>query len=196
MSKTKQLNQISQQLPSGVSPNDPNIEFVGEKDHKTVLWMQYGKTHPFSDLPSKYYTKLKAAYNNDRIAVANLSDLNVGIRREVELYTYYIYGDLDTTPDIKDGELQPSENFRDTLDCLSLQWDSKNIDFEGVIIDSRQLRILDLIAQDLPDKAIAAEMGIKQPTLDYHKKKLFKILESDTKTAALLTAVKAKIVKA
>ncbi|NQY30958.1 MAG: response regulator transcription factor [Flavobacteriaceae bacterium] len=194
MDKIKEQNRISQLLPAGVSPNDPNIEFVGEKDNKTVLWIQYGKTHPFTDLPSKYYTKLKEAYSNDPAAVVSLSDLNVGIRREVELYTYYIYGDLDTTPDIKDGELQPSENFRDTLDCLSLQWESKNIDFEGKIITTRQLRILDLIARDLPDKAIAHEMGIAQSTLDHHKKVLFKALNSSNKTTAMLTAVKAKII--
>jgi len=194
MSKIKEQNQILQPLPAGVSPNDSNIEFVGDKDHKTVWWIQYGKTHPFTDLPSKYYNKLKEAYKADKPAVANLSALNVGIRREVELYTYYIYGDLDTTPDIKDGELQPSENFRDTLDCLSLQWESKNIDFEGKIITTRQLRILDLIVQDLPDKAIADKMGIAQSTLDHHKKALFKALRSSNKTTAMLTAVKAKIV--
>ena len=196
MSKINKQNPISQQLPAGVLANDHNIEFAGVKDSQTVIWLQRGNVHAFCDMPSDLYQKLKDKYLNDAPAVAYLSQFNFNIRRQVELFTYYMYGALDGTPDVINGELQPSENFRDTLDCVSLKWNSKTIDYKGVELKPKQIKILDFISEDLPDKAIAAELNISMKTLDYHKKALYTLLGVSNKTAAVLTAVKANIISA
>lgn len=191
-SETTKINQFPQ--VAGISPNDHNIEFMGVRDSKQVLWIQGGSTRYFSDLPEKYYNLLKEAYFKDEKAVAFLSEITSDEYHQVELYTYYMYGDLDCTPDIENGVLATSENFRDEQDCPSLLWNSKNINIGAHILTPRQLIIIDLIGNDYPDKAIAHKLKISQSTFDFHKKKLFNALGVDSKTGLLKLSIQHKIV--
>ncbi|CAM1357633.1 helix-turn-helix transcriptional regulator [Tenacibaculum halocynthiae] len=179
---------------AGVMPNDNNIEFVGVRKTKQVLWIQNGSTRYFNDLPIKVFTLLKTAFFNDIIAVNFLKSITANLKRQVELYTYYMYGELDSTPDVKDGVLAPSENFRDSKNCPSLLWNSKNINIGNHVLTPRQLIIIDLIGENLPDKAIAAALSISQKTFDFHKKNLFTALGVDSKMALLKLSIKYKIV--
>jgi len=180
---------------AGINPGDSNVEFVGVRNTKSVLWLQNGNSHYFSDLPIQYFLLLKAAYQKDHKAVRFLSKVTDCEKRKVELFTYYMYGDLDTTPDIKNGSLTGSENFRDLDNCPSLLWNSKNINIGNYILSPRQLIIIDLIAKDLPDKAIAHSLNVAINTLDYHKAKLFKVLKVTNKVALLKLAFQYKIIK-
>ena len=89
------------------------------------------------------------------------------------LYTYYCYGDLDNTPDIKDGALQPAENYRHERDCISLQFDSKEITINGIPLKPREIRMIDSFSQEDKDEIVAIELGIVRNTLNQHKKSLF-----------------------
>lgn len=179
---------------AGMMPNDPGIEFAGVRKSKTVIWLQHGSSHYFCDLPKKFYNLLKTAYQKDHKAVRFLSSVTDIEYRQVELYTYYMYGELDGTPDIENGILASSENFRDIRNCPSLLWNSKNINIGPHILTPRQLIIIDLIGNDLPDKAIAAALGVSHTTLDFHKATLYKAVGVKTKTALLKLSLQHKII--
>lgn len=179
---------------AGMNPGDNSIEFQGVRKTKQVLWMQNGSNHYFCDLPIEHYTLLKNAYLKDHKAVSFLSGVTDHLNQQVELYTYYMYGEVDSTPDIKNGKLAPSENFRDTNDCPSLLWESKNINIGSHILTPRQLVIIDLMAKGMADKQIADALGIAHKTLDNHKQKMFKDLGVQSKYDILKLSFQHKIV--
>ena len=179
---------------AGVMPNDSNVEFIGIRKTKQVFWMQNGSNHYFCDLPIEHYTLLKNAYLKDHKAVRFLSGVTDHLNQQVELYTYYMYGEIDSTPDISNGKLAASENFRDIRNCPSLLWNSKNINIGNHILTPRQLVIVDLIGNNLPDKAIAGVLGISHKTLDFHKANLFKALGISTKMELLKLSIQHKII--
>jgi DNA-binding CsgD family transcriptional regulator len=158
------------------------------------MWLQNGSIHYFADLPADAYELVKNAYLKSHKAKSFLQEVSDHLPRQVELYAYYMWGDLDSTPDIKDGKLSASENFRDVRNCPSLLWNSKNINIGDHILTPRQLVIVDLIGSNLPDKAIADALGITQKTLDFHKAKLFKAVGVTTKMDLLKLSIKYKIV--
>jgi DNA-binding CsgD family transcriptional regulator len=179
---------------AGLFPSDNSIEFVGNRSNKTTMWLQNGSIHYFADLPADAYELVKNAYLKSHKAKSFLQEVSDHLPRQVELYAYYMWGDLDSTPDIKDGKLSASENFRDVRNCPSLLWNSKNINIGDHILTPRQLVIVDLIGSNLPDKAIADALGITQKTLDFHKAKLFKAVGVTTKMDLLKLSIKYKIV--
>lgn len=189
---------ISENLPAGVLPNDHNIEFMAVTGSKTVLWMQNGNTHQWQHLHPSIYDALEALFLTDTEAVkfltSNYKEDADNINRLVELYTYYMYGQLDNSPDVINGVLQPCENFRESADCPSLQFDNKFIDIEGVHLSQRDLKILDDIIEGLPDKAIAINLGVSIGTYDFHKKNLFKKLNVDSKVGLAVKSLKNHIV--
>lgn len=179
---------------AGVMPNDSNIEFIGIRETKTVLWLQNGCSRYFQDLPEAHYLLLKEAYEADKIAVGFLSQIAASEKRQVELFTYYMYGSIDNKPDIANLILSVSENFRDSQSCPSLKWESKRITIGDFELNARQLFIIDAISDDQPDKVIADMLGISQTTLDFHKKNLFEATGVHTKTALLKKAIQNKII--
>lgn len=180
---------------AGVMPNDSSIEFIGIRKTKQVLWMQNGSNHYFTDLPIEHYTLLRNAYLKDHKAVRFLSGVTDHINQQVELYTYYMYGEVDATPDITNGKLSASENFRDIRNCPSLLWNSKNINIGSHILTPRQLIIIDcILLQNLPDKAIASVLGISHKTLDFHKSNFFKAIGVTNKMELQKVALKHKII--
>lgn len=196
-SKFTTTDSITQQLPAGVALNDHNIEFVATKQ-KTVIWLKEGQAHPFGELPKSHLNALLELYLSDEEATKILprwypNDAR-NMLRMVELYTYYMYGQLDSSPDIKNGKLQTCENFRETTDCISLRFKHKYINIGGVHLSPRDLQIIDDIYQDLPDKMIADRLGIAQSTLDFHKRNLFNLIGASTKTDALKISFKHQVV--
>ncbi len=179
---------------AGVMPNDNNVEFVGVRKTKQVIWLQNGQSRYFTDLPKHYYELLRSAYLKDHKAVDFLQGVAKDQYRQVELYTYYMYGELDNTPDIINGQLSTCENFRDKRNCPSLLWNSKKIVLNGHELTPRQLVIIDLIGNDMPDKAIADALGISHKTLDFHKANLFKATGITTKTDLLKKSIQQKII--
>ncbi|MFC0605924.1 helix-turn-helix transcriptional regulator [Winogradskyella pulchriflava] len=183
-----------QLLPAGMSPADNNIEFVGQKPTKTVVWFQFGNAHTWSELPKKYYKACEELFLTDieavRILPNHYKDLAHNVNRLTELYIYHMYGGCDQSPDMIDGVLQPCENFRETKDCLSLEFDNKYIDINGIHLSQRDLKILDMAMENMPDKLIAHHLGITLSTFDFHKKNLFKKLGIDSKVSFVIHGLK------
>ena len=177
------------QLAAGLLPGDNGIEFFGNRHTKKVAWLQNGMTHSFSELPSMYFDLLKRLYHKSPKAMIFIKALTDDFPRQIEIFTYYMFGDLNSTPDIKDGVLSLPENFRDKANCPSLLWNLKNITIHGHKLSSREIFISDLINNDVPDKAIAFSLKISHPHLDTLKRKLFKKAGVMTKPAFLKAAI-------
>jgi len=192
-SKNTTTKQGKQQLPAGVAPNDHNIEFIGVVDTKTVLWRQRGHTNTFKNISPETYEALKELFLTDQEAVAFLPTLHPefahDVNRLVEIYTYYMYGQVDSKPDVIEGKLQPCENFRESIDCPSLKFTNKFIDIDGAKLSPRDIQIIDDIANNLPDKMIAHKLGIHLSTYDFHKRNLFKKIGATTKLQVLKKAI-------
>ena len=193
------LQPLNQQgLPAGISPSDHNIEFVGVPATKTVLWFKNGNSHQWQHLPIEIYNALEELYLTDLQAKAYLNSMykaySDNTNRLVEIYTYYMYGQLDNNPDVLNGQLQAPENFREQKDCPSLQFDNKYIDIDGIHLSQRDLQILDDVVEGLPDKMIAYRLGISQGTFDFHKKNLFTKLGVDSKVGLAVKSLKNNII--
>lgn len=174
---------------AGLHPSDSNIEFIGVTKTLQVLWMRNGNTLPWQFLPKDVYRKCQQLYLSDASALEHLGNLNLSLDRQIELYIYHLYGDVDTTADFINGKLQPSENFRHVANCPSLNYDNKWITIDGIPLTARDLKIIDLIKKDTPDKAIAAELEISQSTFDFHKRNLMQKVGVKSKTNLLIKAL-------
>ncbi|RXG32015.1 hypothetical protein [Leeuwenhoekiella marinoflava] len=179
--KSTLLQAPAQHLIAGLVPGSEDIEFYGIPETKEVRWLQNGQDHAFEDLSPRHYMMLLNAYMCDasarrlleRITDRNGRHVKLDVTRQVMLYTYYCYGDLDNQPDIKNGKLQPAENYRHERECISLQFDSKEITINGIPLKNREIRMIDSFSQEDKDEIVAIELGIKRQTLNKHKKELF-----------------------
>jgi DNA-binding CsgD family transcriptional regulator len=179
---------------AGLFPGDTNIEFFGDRRTKTAMWLQNGNTHYFKDLPSYYYNLVKEEYLKNERAVAFISSIHKELKDQVNLFVYYIWGDLDETPDIKEGVLSDSENFRDRRDCPSLLWNKKNLSIDNYILTPRDIVIIDLLSDDLIDAAIADAIDVSHSHFDTLKRKLFNYTNTNSKPALLLKAQSQNII--
>lgn len=194
--------QLSQQQIAGMDPRNPNdVEFFGIRPSKTVQFLQAGRVHYFEELSPKNFQLLQKELYYDDPAQAYFKNLQLETGnplphiRKVELYTYYLFGDLDHTPDIKDGILQRSENFRDTFFCPSLQFSRKDINMDDYVLTERDLVIIQMSALGIKDEAIAEELSIAVKTLDSHKTKLFKNTGTQSKLDLITKAYQNKIIQ-
>lgn len=190
----KITNNFSANPIAGLLPNDNAIEFMGIRETKKVLWFQNGCAHYFNELPSAEYNLLKKAYLEDEKAFIFLYKITPILFEQVELFTYYNYGALDGTPDILNGELSPSENFRDKENCPSLLWCSKKLTIGDHVLIPRQITMIDCMSKGIPDKTIADVLNIAHSTLDNHKKTLFSALNIQSKSELLQLAFLNKII--
>lgn len=179
---------------AGLFPSDNNIEFVGDRETKKAYWIQNGAIHYFTDLPTRHYRLVKAAYLKESLAVNFISSIHKELRDQVELYVYYMWGDLDSTPDISNGILSTSENFRDMRNCPSLLWHAKNITIDTYILTPRDLVIIDMMADDYKDAVISKAIGVSHSYFDTLKRNLFTYTQTKTKTALVLKATKQGVI--
>jgi len=160
-------------MVAGINPNDSNIEFAGIPDTKKVIWIQHGNAHYFKDLDEKVYKLLEKQYQNDEPAQAIIKPMALPMVEQIELYTYYLYGEIDSTPDYANGKLAPSENWRHSENCISLDFVFKNITIGSTILNWREIRMIDMFKKDYKDELVASELAITTATLNYHKKRLY-----------------------
>lgn len=191
--KVTTLQLHEQYIEAGVAPEDNNIEFIGNRFNKTVIWLQNGKSYRFNELPGSVFKDLRSLYLSD-INAQTLIKTNYpqakAISKQVHLYTYYMFGGFDKFPDVFNGLLQPSENFRDTDNCISLQFDHKVVSVNKTSLKRRYIKMLDLFAEGELDTNIALSLNIAMPTYDFHKRKLFQILNVNSKPEAVSVAYK------
>ncbi|HEA19980.1 MAG TPA: helix-turn-helix transcriptional regulator [Pricia antarctica] len=171
---------------AGTLPDDSDIEFIGIPSTKQCIWFQYGNQHSFATLPDNIFQLLADQFHSDYRAVLDIGEMTHDYDRQIELYTYYVYGDADFSPDVIDGVLQPAENFRDHLDCISLKWLTKDITLNGSPLNNRELLICDMMLENYTDKLMAHNLGIALATFDHHKRNLYKKAEVDNKSAFII----------
>ncbi|HET8885590.1 MAG TPA: LuxR C-terminal-related transcriptional regulator [Salinimicrobium sp.] len=177
--KIKPTNPNPQHLIAGIDlKNSNDIEFIGVRETKTVLILQGGHVKPFKELDKGNYQTIKELFLLDEPAQEYFrcfeENIKIPFSRKIELYSYYMWGGLDHKPDIMEGTLQPSENFRDQLDCPSIDFAHKQFTIDGVELTKRDLIIIDMSANEDLDYSIADRLNIKPVTLDSHKTKLLK----------------------
>ena len=189
-----------QNIVAGLNLRNPDdVEFFGILKNRTTQFLQAGKVHYFKQLAPKYYVLLLNKMYADRPAIDYFRELELrtGIKisttRKVELYTYYLYGSLDHKPDIVDGILQPSENFREQLDCPSLSFSGKDMTIDGQRLTLRDLKIIDMSARACTNFEIAMELGIAESSLDTYVRKLFKRTNTNCKLGLVSQSYKNQI---
>ena len=185
-----QTNGLAQKLIK----RSKSIEFFGDRATKKVYYLKEGQTYSFNDLDPAHFCTMHNALMRTKSTKIIINRIAPGdIKRQVELFTYYYYGALDGDPDIKNGELQPHENFRHERECLSLQFTCKKLRIDNQALTPREVQIIDLIYQDYPDKHIRAELGIAQATLTTLKGKLFRKAKVASKVGLIRKAVEQQI---
>lgn len=175
---------------AGFFPEDSRIEIFGRSETKTAYFIQNGKVKHISDLDYESLKLLEHRFNESPKAKKYLENITPVKERQLELFAFYMYGQIDGTADIEKGVLADSENFREKRDCPSLLWNAKNITIDGYILTPRELMITDMFSDDLKDEFIAMTLGIAHSTLDGLKRSLFKKVGVQTKTAYMLKASK------
>lgn len=188
-------DEIPQHLVAGIElKNQNDIELFGIVKNQSVQFLQAGKVHYFKDLKPRYFAQLYNKFYKDLTAVQYFKQFDISIKRKVEIYTYYCYGTLDHKPDFVNGILQPSENFRESTNCPSLQFSGKDITIDGVILTLREIIIIDMSARECTDFEIALELGITESTLGFHKKQLFIKTNTQTKLGVVMKAFSENII--
>jgi DNA-binding CsgD family transcriptional regulator len=191
--------QHSQHLIAGLLKQDCGIEFFGIPETMEVQWLQKGKVHSFKKLTPGNYAILVNAYISNPEARKHIScmvDKNgsfISLARQVEIYTYFMYGGLDGNPDLVNDELQEPENYRHSRDCISLKF--KKIKLNGSPLKPREVQMIDLFMEDDKDDVIAEKMGIAVSTYNQHKKELFTKTGLHTKTAIAVAAVRQRVAR-
>ena len=176
----------NQNRVAGTLPSDCDIEFIGIPATMEIIWFQYGNQHSFAQLPDDIFQLLADRYHTDEAAQKDISEMTFDYDRQIEIYTYFVYGDADFSPDIIDGELQPAENYRHKLDCISLNWLTKDITLNGIPLNKRELLICDMLLENYTDKLMANKLNIAVPTFDFHKRNLYKKACVDNKAAFII----------
>lgn len=200
-SKANQKTDTAQPLIAGILKKDSSVEFFGIHETMEVRFIQNGQTHDFGELRGLHARLIVEAYENDPKAkevISSLCDddgnpLHLTYKRQLELYTYFCYGDLDGIPDIIHGTLSPSENFRHRRDCVSMQFGRKNLHINGEQLKEREITMIDCFFEDLKDDVVADILGITITTLNQHKKTLFNKAGVQTKTALMIKATQEHI---
>lgn len=185
---------MTKRLPASLVPGDHSIEFFGILKNRTVRYTCNGNNHPFIHLPKAYKFQLMQVMINDAGFNAWAAPFNFSPERKLEVFTYFNYGSFDGSPDILNGKLQPCENFRESADCPSLQFDSKEFTMGGAVLNLRDLTIIDMVVRNEPDKVIADALGIARVTLDQYKAKLFRKTGTCTKVDLAVMAFKDQLV--
>lgn len=176
----------NQNRVAGTLPTDRDIEFIGIPSTREVIWFQYGNQHSFKTLPDEIFKLLAERYHSDERAQEDICKMSYDYDRQIELYTYYVYGDADFSPDVIDGELQPAENYRHQLDCISLRWLTKDITLNGHPLNTREIFICDMLLENYTDKEMAATLNIAMATIDHHKRKLYAKAGVNNKAAFII----------
>jgi DNA-binding CsgD family transcriptional regulator len=186
-------NQAIPQTP-GLFPSDDRIEFYGNRTTKDVFYFQNGQTHHFTNLPSEVYQAIKDVYLKDAPAMAFLSTIHSELTDQIKMFTYFVWGGLDDTPDWENGKLSESENFLDSDDCPSLLWQSKAITIDRYILKPRDRVMIKLMAEGHLDFVIAEMIDVSVSHYDKLKRDLFNYTNTNNKTSLVLKAKEQKVI--
>lgn len=180
-------------ITAGLLPEDNSTELFANRETRKVLFLKNGKVNHFKNLPPIIKKKLQTSLLADKKAMKDLSGLTWS--EALEEYAFCLFGTLDNKPDFIMGEAKQTENFRCGEDCRCLNWMSKRITYQGKYLTRREIQILDKLKSGDPDKRIAADLGIAQPTLNNQKKTLMLKLGAQNKAQLVYNSFKENIIE-
>ena len=187
----------AQHLIAGLTTKKNHIEFFS-CEHYTLKFFQGGIQYDFKDTPIDVYANMVKEYRSDAPAVKDLEYYKDddgtlhkrSLKRQVEIYNWYMRGGLDGTPDVIDGKLQPCENFRESKNCRSLKWDNKHITINEKPLTPREIKMLDSFLEIDKDEVTSNELSITVSTLSTHKKNLFNKVGVQSKGELMVLALR------
>lgn len=194
MSDKFTTSHLIHQIPAGLLVGDNSTELFACRSTKKVFALSNGKTIPFNELsPVKRALIFEKLLSDDK-AMEDLKDLKQN--EAIEQFAFCVYGAADHEPDFDaEGNLKEADNFICSDNCKCLKWSSKKITVDGKQLTPRQIEIVQLLASDLPDKAIADELGITESTLNTHKAQLFEKFNVASKPGLIKKAIEQKIIQ-
>ncbi len=161
-------------LIPGIVPGDENIEIFGDKVTRTVYFIQNGRTRVIDKLPQEIKSKLYAMLVNDEIAMKDLGAYKLS--EALNEYALCMFGKLDHTPDVVNGEIQLAEEFSCEPGCRCQSWKSKVTGIDKYGLTEREKELLQYLIKGKADKAIANKLNISTNTVVTHKTNVFKKL--------------------
>ncbi|EHO05369.1 hypothetical protein HMPREF9714_03307 [Myroides odoratimimus CCUG 12901] len=160
-------------LIPGILPGDTNIEIFSDKENKVAYFIQNGRTRVIDKLPQEIKSKLYTMLVNDPIALKDLGSYTLS--KALNEYASCMFGKLDHTPDILDGEIQQAEESCEP-GCRCHRWQSKVTGIDKYGLTDKEKEVLRYLVKGKADKAIAIKLNISPNTVSTHKMKVFKKL--------------------
>jgi DNA-binding CsgD family transcriptional regulator len=182
------------QIPAGMLLGDKRTEIFGDRKTKKTFFVSNGQTFNFKELEPTKKAQIFEQLINDDIALSDLKHLPY--EEATEKYAFCIYGAADHIEDFNEnGQLNKSDNFICSENCRCLKWRSKSINIDGNTLTPREIQIVTLMASDLADKQIAAQLEICESTLNTHKQNLFEKASVKSKSGLITKAINQKIIQ-
>ena len=163
----------TKRLPAGLLPGDLSVELFGLRESRKVFAISNGNTIPFKKIPQEIKAIILERMLSDVIAKEDLSCLSHD--EALEEYAFCLYGAADSAPDFTpEGKAGAPENFVCGVNCRCLQWQTKQVTINGNRLTPHEVRVINMLTSDRPDKQVAAELSIAPATLDTHKNNIYK----------------------
>ncbi|MDM1378196.1 helix-turn-helix domain-containing protein [Myroides marinus] len=163
----------------GIVPGDNNIEIFSDKENRVAYFIQNGRTRVIDKLPQEIKSKLYTMLVNDPIALEDLRDYTLS--EALNEYAMCMFGKLDHTPDVVNGEIQLAEDFTCEPDCRCQKWQSKVTGIDKFGLTDKEKEVLQYLSKGKPDKVIAVCMNISPNTVSTHKMSVFKKLKVNSR---------------
>lgn len=184
---------ITGKLPAGIA--DKNVEFFAQGEQ--VFAIMDGQMHPIQTWPDWLHKAIEEDMAKHPEAVEALVDADiVGTAEMVEQYIKCRYSVLDNTPDMINGQLQPSEYTACNL--------RGSCPYEGRLCEllkaphgtltHREIAVLKLIPEGLLDKEIADRLGISPLTVGVYMRNLREKIGANNKASLVKFAVNKKLI--
>jgi len=153
-------------LPAGILPEDCNIElFANPAEFGKCLFIQYGQSKPFHELPAQVVAGLYQECFSDKEAIAGLKDMGIPDNAKVEFYNFCNRGALNSEPDINEAGKRTTEYFNCGRrgKCIGEGRVCK-LTVKGTRFTPRELECIRLNNQGNDYAQIQKEMGFKSKT--------------------------------
>ncbi len=184
---------ITGKLPAGIA--DKNVEFFAQGEQ--VFAIMGGQMHPIQTWPDWLAQAIEDDMAKHPEAVEALVDADIVGRAEmIEQYVKCRYSVLDNSPDMINGQLQPTE-----YTTCSLRG---TCPYEGRLCDllkaphgtltHREIAVLKLIPEGLLDKEIAERLGISPLTVGVYMRNLREKIGANNKASLVRFALQKRLI--
>ncbi len=154
------------EIPAGLLPEDCNIEiFANPKHFGKCLFVQYGTTKSFHELPLLVVSSLYQECFNDEKAVKAMEEMGIPPEDMVEFYNHCNRGALNGIPDIYQSGKMTREHYNCGRrgKCIGEGRVCK-LDIAGTKFTPRELECIRLNSEGNDYDQIKSEMGFRSKT--------------------------------